>query len=445
MSRPEYIYSIDERPPPHYMLVYGLQWAVIMFPALVVLAALCAEALELGAAEEVRFLQVTLLTSGLFTVVQTLAGHRYPLFDGPAAALLLCFVLLAPYGLEVIQGATAAGGALLMLLVLSRQLRRLLKLFTNKVIGVILMMVALTIAPHLQVQLIGETPAHPQGEVLVFGIALGLILFIAALAHWLKGFWKTINLLIGIAAGTAVFGLLGRVSAGGVASAGWLSTPAPLVPGSPEFFWPALISYGAAYLAVVVNSVGSLQGIAAVTDPDRLPSSTERGIFLNGMAGVVCGLVGTVGLVSYSTSPGIVLMNRVASRFALTCCGAVFVLAALAPKLSALMAAIPDPVVASALCVGLGGQVGVGINEVSKDGLASRDYFVVGIPVLVGTMIAFMPREFLSGLAGPLQVLLGNGLVAGIVLVLLFEHVLFRKRGEPEKASWGAVRKGVDR
>jgi uracil permease len=38
MEKPKYIYDIDDHPPLRYGLVYGLQWAVIMFPVLIIVA-----------------------------------------------------------------------------------------------------------------------------------------------------------------------------------------------------------------------------------------------------------------------------------------------------------------------------------------------------------------------------------------------------------------------
>jgi len=70
--KPTYLYDLDDHPPLQYALVYALQWAFIMFPALVIVVTLGVESLGPGGADKIRFLQLTLLTSGLFTVIQTL-------------------------------------------------------------------------------------------------------------------------------------------------------------------------------------------------------------------------------------------------------------------------------------------------------------------------------------------------------------------------------------
>jgi uracil permease len=179
---------------------------------------------------------------------------------------------------------------------------------------------------------------------------------------------------------------------------------------------------------VIVNTLGSLQGIAAITDKERLPKATQRGILINGIAGVSCGVLGVVGTVSYSMGPGVILVNRVASRYAVTYCGAILLVATFLPKLAALLALVPEPVVGAALCVGLGGQVGVGISTVASQELQSRDYFVVGLPVLLGTLVGFLPQGLVDALPGWIQLFVANSLITGITLVLVLEHVLLRKR-----------------
>ncbi|MEJ2723393.1 MAG: solute carrier family 23 protein [Deltaproteobacteria bacterium] len=409
-------------------MVYGLQWAFIMFPTLIIAATLSVGSLGTGEGDIIRFLRLTLLTSGLFTVVQTMWGHRYPLLEGPASALLLAFVLLAPRGVAAIQGGMILGGTLLVAIVLSRQLKRLIRLFTPNVVGVILMLIALGLLRPLLRFMSGEAGTNTNAEGQTFLISLILVLFIAALSHWLKGFWKTLSILIGMISGSLVFLFLGRLPWEELVTASWISFSTQWLETLPRFSLAAAVAFACAYLAVVVNTVGSLQGIAAITEKGRLPKATQRGVLVSGLAGISCGFFGIVGTVSYSMSPGVVLVNRVASRYAVAYCGAILLVSAFLPKLAALLALVPAPVVGAALCVGLGGQVGVGISTVASQPLESRDYFVVGLPVLLGTLVGFLPQGLLDALPGSIQLFAGNSLITGITLVLVLEHLLLRKR-----------------
>lgn len=428
MEKPSYVYGVDDHPPAAHALLYALQWAIILFPALIVVATLAGKALNLDAADEVRFFQLTLLTSGVFTVAQCFWGHRYPLLDGPAAALLLTLIVLAPFGVESLQGGTVLGGLLLVFLVLTGQLKRIVTYATPNVVGVILMLISFTLLPHLTQTMTGVDALHPQGNPHIFFSSLALVVAIAMLSHWLRGFLKTIALLFGIIGGSLFFGFLAPVDWTRLFQAGWLNMPSHWMPGTPRFYWPAVLALATSYLAVLVNSLGSINGIAAITDTERLPQSITRGVFLNGVGGVFCGFLGIVGLVSYSMSPGVVLANRVASRYATAYCGMLFVVAAFVPKLAALLASVPAPVVGAALCVAMGAQVGAGVAVVARNGLTGRDYYVAGLPVIVGTLVGFLPQTFLDAVSPGVRVFLGNGLIVGIALVLLLEHVLMPRR-----------------
>jgi uracil permease len=422
-----YLYDLDQHPPFHLALVYGLQWTFIMFPGLIIAATLGVKALGLTGAEEVRFLQLTLLTSGLFTGVQTLWGHRYPLLEGPSTALVLSFILLAPEGLPAVQGGMMAGALLVILAVASGQLFRLIRFFTPNVVGVVLMLIALGLLRPLLFFLAGMEGPKSQGDSLVFLVSIGLVLFMATLSHRLPGFWKSVSLLLGMIAGSLVFLAMDRLDFGRLSDPGWISFIHPWITSRPTVRWAAVLAFACAYLAVMVNSLGSLQGVAKVTDGGRLESATRRGILINGLAGIACGLTGVIGTVSYSTGPGVVVVLRVASRYAVTYCGLILLLSAFLPKLAALLAMVPQPVVGAALCVALGAQMGVGISTVASRPLAPRDYFVVGIPLLLGTAVGFLPSSISDQLPGPLQVLVANSLIVGISLVLLLEHLLLRE------------------
>lgn len=429
MAEQPFLYGLDERPPLWRTVIYGFQWALIMFPALVIIASIAAEVLHLSMEERVSFFQKILLLSGSFTLLQTLVGHRYPLQEGPATALLLTFVVLAPQGLVAIQGGFLCGGLLLVAAGRLRWMRHLSTYFTPNVVGVILILIAFTLVPYLLPRLIGITPDYPRGEAAVFGAALALVLLIATLANRLGGFLRSTAVILGIFIGSVGFWLWGRMDLQPVREASWLSLPGGLWVGIPRFSLPAVLSSALAYVAVTVNSLGSIHGIAGIVGTERIAERVDRGLAITGLAGVAASVLGVVGTVSYSTSPGVILVTGVASRYAQAMCGFVLLVAAFVPRLSALLAAVPPTVVGAALCVALGSQVGAGITAITAGGrsLSARDYLVVGLPVMIGTLVAMVPPVFFSGFPAWVGTILGNGLVLGIVLVLLLEHLLMRK------------------
>jgi uracil permease len=175
--KPSYICNLDDPPPIRYALLYGFQWAMIMFPALIITAGLSVGAFPAGTLDKVYFLQMTLLTSGLFTWFQALWGQRYPLLEGPSTALMLAFMLLAPLGLATLQGGMILGAVLLILTVLSKQLDRVTAFLTPNVVGVPVLLG--TMVGFLPQTLFDVLPGSLQifvGNSLITGIFLVLVL-----------------------------------------------------------------------------------------------------------------------------------------------------------------------------------------------------------------------------------------------------------------------------
>ena len=423
----KYLFDIDDRLPLKYGVSQGFQWAFLVFPNLIIFAVICGNALHLGPGQQVRFLQIMLLVYGTFSCIQTLWGHRYPVVEGPATALFLTYLALLPHGLPSIQGGAMLGAGLLCLFVLIGKLDRVISLATPNVIGVILLLISFTLLPYLARNMIGTSAAHPQGSALIFLISLLLALVMAVFSFWFKGFWRSVGILLGMLMGTLIFLFMGKLKFVELQTASWVAFPGDWIPSAPSFYWPACIAFALAYLAVMVNTIGSLHGIAKVTNDERLPRSIPRGLFINGLSGIASGLFGVVGTVSISLSPGVVLANRIASRFAITYFGVILLVAAFVPKLSALLSLVPTPVVGAAFCVAMAGQIGAGISIIAAKGIESRDYFVVGLPVMLGTIVGILPRAFYDSIPRSLQVLLSNGLIVGIVVVLVLEHLLLRK------------------
>lgn len=428
----ELIYGLNDLPPWPRLLVYGVQWVIIFLPVITILSTICTEYLGMHGPERVLFFQRLLAITGAVMILQTLWGHRYPLLDGPASALLLSFIVLAPQGMPAIQGGMIVGGGLLLLLGGLGLIRYLEPLFTDSVIGVILILVAITLFPYLAPMVIGAQGGDLQGDPLVFGISILVILAIALFSHWLSGFPKTISLFLGVILGSAVMWALGRMEFSSLQGAAWFSVPDPLFTGPPRFSFTAIITFLLAYVAVIINAVGSIYSIGELVGKEGMRDRVNRGIGAVGVGGLLSGALGSIGTVSYAMSPGVVLVTRVGSRYGVTVCGALLLSLAFLQKILALLGTVPASVVGAAMVTGLAAQIGAGISVLtrSRRALDGRDYLVVGIPILMGGIVSILPEAFFGTFPSSVQALLKNGLVVGIVLVLILEHLFLRKKGD---------------
>ena len=425
-----FIFQLDEKPPFFRNLIYGLQWVTIAIPSVVIFSTLCSTALGLNPAAQVSFSQRLLIVMGLATILQSLKGHRYPISEGPSSALLLSFIILAPQGLPVIEGGLIFGGLFLMAAGRFKWFRWFSSLFTSNVVGVVLILVSFNLLPFVYSMLIGINPSHPYGDVTVCGFSLLIILFVSFLSHWLRGFFQTTSMLAGIIFGLILFLLQGEVHFGVVRESAWLALPSPSIGVWPAFSLPAILSILCTNLAVMINTVGSIQGMSEIVSKEGLEDRIHRGICVTGAGGLIAALLGVTGLVSVSISTGVVVVSRVASRYVLTMSGAMMIVCAFVPKLWAVLTSIPSPVIGAVLFVSLSSQLMAGMNVImsKKKEIERRDYFTVGSPILFGTIISILPKQFFGFFPGAIASVISNGLVMGLIFSLFLEHLLFRPR-----------------
>ena len=423
------VYGLNEKPPLARSLVYGLQWLIVFLPVITVLSVLMTGVMGMTPAEETGYFQTVLLVVGATMIIQTLWGHSLPLLDGPAMALVITAAAMAGSGRGAVSGGMILGGAIMLITGALGWTRRLIPLFTDQVVGVILLLIGLTILPFVLPMMLGVDPAHPIGQPYILSLSLGLAVVMGLLYHYLSGLARTLSVFVGVALGTALFALLGLIDTAAVGQAPWLAPPSPIPAVRPELNLAAALSFVLAYLAVLVNAAGSMFSLETIVQAHDMEPRLKRGVAFTGLAGMAAGLAGIVGTVPYTISPGIIAVTRVGSRYTVTVCGFMMVALSFMGKAAALLSAVPEAVVAAALFSTMAAGVGVALNLIVRSGsLDARGFLVVGLPILLGVGASLLPKAFLALLPAMIRPIAANGLIVGVVAVLLTEHVLFRRR-----------------
>ena len=426
-----FLYDLDERPPLWRNLFYGVQCTVLMLSSLTILSALAGAALQLPMLDRAALVQRVLLISGLSMIFQFFLGHRYPMQEGPSTAVTLTFIALAPYGGSVLEGGMIAGGACLLVIGLTNLLRYMERLFTQNVTGVVIMLIAFSLLGTILPKLAGITQGRPDGQPIALLLAFAVISMICLFTMTLGGIWRSLAILLGMAAGYVICALLDMVNFTPVRQASWHALPALLPFGTPRFFLPAVLSFVFAYLVLLTNFMGSIYGTAQVFRHKDIGKRLRYGVGLTGTMGIAAGMWGALGTVPYATSAGVVLITRVASHYAQLAAGFIITASAFIPKLGAVLASVPDPVIGGGVIVILSSQLGLGIHTVMRGrgmtDFSTRDGFVVGLPVLLGTALPLLPPGFFENLPILLAAFLRNGLSVGMLAVFLMEHLIMKR------------------
>ncbi len=419
------IYGIDDKPKPAGLLIFSLQWLAVSVPAILIIGKVVA---GISGAPFIPYLQKLFLITALVLIVQLYLGHKLPLVLGPATVLLIGIVASLDAGFGAINASLLIGGLILAGIAAAGLFQYLARLFTPRVITVVLLLIAFTLAPVILDLIIDGGGMVPSTHAFVFAIAFTLILFIAN--GFLKGMWKSTlafwGIIIGSVAYIAIFGAVPLPPEGTALLALPTDFLGPLA--MPDI--GVLAAFLICFLALAINDLGSIQSVGGLLKADNMGERVKRGVIVTGLGNALAGLTGVIGSVNFSLSPGVIAATKCASRFALVPMGVVLMLIATSPLVIGYLSSIPGPVIGVVLAFVMVAQISAGLM-LGQENNAVKTFdegLIIGVPLLLGTIVAFLPDTVAAAFPAIVRPLITNGFVVGIVAVLILEHIAYRKR-----------------
>ncbi len=415
-------YGLDANPGMPGLLLYGLQWWVVSLPSIIIMGLVVSRLQFSTVIEQAWYMQKLFGVMGVATAVQALAGHRLPLVVGPASALLVGIVASSGVGPDAMYTAILIGGIVVGLLAFSGLLSRLRAVFTPRIVAVTLVLIAFTLAPTI-LRLVfgnGERPVFH----LVFG--LGMVFGLVFCNLILPGVFRSLTVIVGVVGGSACyFGFTGLPELPGMDSGG---ASLSLFPGF-ELHAGTIVSFLFCFLALSINELGSIESVGQMLKAEDMPGRVRRGVGLQGLANVLSGGLGIIGPVDYSMSAGVIAATGCASRLPLVPAGIGLFACAFFPHFVMLLALIPGPVMGALMLYLMASQLASGLSMLVGTRSITRfeSGLCVGLPLMVGLMVAFMPAGVLSAFPDLLRPIVGNGFVMGILTVIFLEHGVFAK------------------
>jgi NCS2 family nucleobase:cation symporter-2 len=151
----------------------------------------------------------------------------------------------------------------------------------------------------------------------------------------------------------------------------------------------------------------------------------SRGLRADCLGAVIGGVFNSFPYTSYAQNIALVNMTGVRSRFVCIGAGAMMLVLALFPRLSALVAAVPPSVLGGAALVLFGMVAASGIRSLAAAGLdrSREDLLVVAISLGMGLIPTFSDRFFAAAPAA-LAPFTHSGVLLGIVTAILLNIFL---------------------
>jgi NCS2 family nucleobase:cation symporter-2 len=405
------IYSdANNTPPMSEAIPLGLQHVLAMFASNVTPAIIIAGAagVAFGSSEQIYLIQMAMLFAGIATLFQTVGfgfvGARLPIMQGTSFAFVGVLAgIAATQGLGVVLTSCVIAG--LLHFALGAIITNIRSWFPPLVTGLVILAIGLYLIPVGIKYAAGgaadfQMSAESFGSLKHWSVALTVII----VALWVKfkssGPLSNAAILIGILAGYFLAFVLGMVSFGGVEKANWI-TNLQVMPYGFEFNLGAVIGVTLVSIVSAVETVGDASattkaGAGREATDDEISGAT----YADGLGTAVAGLFGGLPNTSFSQNVGIVGMTGVMSRHVVTIAGIIMLICGLLPKIGAIIASMPLPVLGGGVIVMFGMVVAAGMNVLSEVSMTRRNMIIIAISLTVGLGLNLVPSavQYLPGI-----------------------------------------------
>jgi uric acid transporter len=433
--------TIDELESAPRLLFFGLQHVLVMYAGTVAVPLILGAALRLSGAQVVALISADLFTSGLATLLQTIGwwkfGARLPLIQGCSFICVAPMILIGNrYGIPTIYGSILCCG--LFMVVAGPFFSRMLRFFPPVVIGCVITVIGLTLLPIAGTWLGGgESTAADFGNARALGLGFATIAVVLLIQRFAKGIWANLSVLLGLVAGTSVAAMLGQANFTQVRATPWFAFAHPLLFGPPRFaLLPSLILCFA-MLVVMTETTGNCLAIGEIAGRDIKAATLTAAFRADGLSTILGGVFNSFPYNAYSQNTGLLSLSKVRSRYCVAAAGAILVVLGLLPKIAAVIAGIPRPVLGGASLVMFGMTAMAGIEELTRVRYrGTNNGLIVAISICMGMLPIATPTLFARAPEAA-QLFLNSGIfLAAFTAVVL--NVFFSGKGMAARERKGS-------
>lgn len=433
--------GLEDRPTFAPALLAALQHLLAIIVPIVTPGLLICQALGVSAHDTNLIVSMSLVISGIATFVQCrrvgpfgaglliVQGTSFnfvgPLIAGGALMVKqgtpVNTVMAAIFGV-VIAGAFVEMGV-------SRILPYVRRLITPLVTGIVVLLIGLTLIKVGLISMGGGYAAladgsFANGENLLLS---GSVLAIIVLLNRVRIVWlRSAAIVIALAVGYLVAGLLGRLDFAGVHSAPWIQLPRPLHFGI-GFSWSLFVPMLVIYLVTALEAIGDVTATSKVSQqPVTGPVWMERikgGVLVNGAGSLLAGLFNAFPSSIFAQNNGVIQLTGIASRHIGMWIAAMLVLLGLFPAVAGVIQAVPEPVLGGAALVMFGAVAAAGVHILAGVTLDRRALLIIAVSLSLGLGVAQVP-EVLAHLPQALRNVLESGVATGGLCALLLNWFL---------------------
>lgn len=416
----------DVLPAPKAFLA-AMQQVLAMFVGTITPPTIVASALDMPFEQKAYLISMSLLCSGLGTLVQVAAFGR--IGSGLLSMTGTSFAFVTPLiHAGEIGGLPLMFGMALLLspveVILAIFLPKLKKIITPLVTGIVVLLIGLLLIPTT---IYGLTPSdvssfHP---ITHLAIAAGVLLVVLGFSSIHVPWARMSAALLALLFGYLICMFLGLVQIPETHSS-WIAIPVPFKYGL-AFDWTLILPFAFIYMVTTIESVGDFTACSEISgEPTSGPLYWKRirgGVMADGINSAVAACLNCFPNTTFSQNNGIIQLTGIASRQVGFYAGGILIFFGLVPGIGNWLASVPPPVMSGLTILLFGLIATAGIRILVRTPLDNRSITILAVSLGVGVIVGF-DSNVLAPLPDAVERIFSSGITSGGVTAIVLNAVL---------------------
>ncbi|MCR1955167.1 purine permease [Clostridioides mangenotii] len=435
------IAPVDEKMSFKSAWVFSLQHVLAMCAGAVAVPMMIGSAAGLDQTSIVFLINACLFMAGIGTLIQSVGigniiGARIPVIEGTSFAAVAGMTAIATsyndpnLAIQNVFGAVIVAG--IFCIVLAPVFEKLIRFFPSVVTGTVVMVIGISLFP-VGIKWITNNKIEAV-DPKTFALSMAVLAITLLSFKLLKGTWNSAAIIVGIVLGTVLAMAVGMADFSSVADAGWFTINTPFKFGLPQFDVSAILSLCLIMLVLMTESVGNMIAIHEMVDKEVTGKNIKRALFGDGISTALSGIFNSFPITPFGQNTGIVGLTGIKSRYVAVYAGAMLLLFGFVPKIAAIVAAIPKPVLGGVAFAMFGMVMVGGVRTLSKVQFNGTMNGVIVAASVGLSVIPIVNADFYNNFPAWVQTIFHSGITTGSLAAVLL-NIFFNEIGSKKKAT----------
>ena len=190
-----------------------------------------------------------------------------------------------------------------------------------------------------------------------------------------------------------------------------------------------------AFIADLGQVIGSYVMVGEVIGKQEMTSKRiNNGVLVESLGSAISSALGGLPTVTYNQNIGALIVTGIGSRFVFATAGVILLILGLSPKVGAVIASIPAPIVGGLLLITIAMLCMQSIRVLGSMPQTNANLFAAGTGIIVGIGVTALPQEFITMMPALFRPFVSSGIIMSFLVAGLL-HVVFNLILQTDKSA----------